>query len=311
VRSGVRNPDRDFMQAGEWNSDRHYLRGNGCFPRGEYNTRMADGVVSVGPQIRAWRQTRGLSQFELASRAGFSTRHVSFIETGRAQPSREAVLALGEVLDLSLRERNRLLECAGFARVFRETPLSADEMVHMRGMLQFILDRHLPYAAVALDRHSNLLLGNRAAGQFLPALIAPSLSAPPSNLLRATFHPEGSRRWIVNWPEVERHLLSHAERELSSVEDPIGAALLAEIRSYASASRATDFHSVSPRRSDLLLSIHIRMGELDLRLFSAIMTLGTPQDVTLQELRIETFFPADPESERCWLKNFAESAVVG
>jgi transcriptional regulator with XRE-family HTH domain len=270
---------------------------------------MVDAAISVGPRIRAWRQTRGLSQFELASRAGFSTRHVSFIETGRARPSREAVLALGEVLDLSLRDRNRLLEAAGFAHIFRETPLSADEMTHMRGKLQFILDRHLPYAAVALDRYSNILLENCAAGRFLQAVMSPSLIAPPSNLLRATFHPEGSRRWIVNWLEVEWHLLNQAERVLGSTDDSVGAALLAEIRGYASASEMANSHTAL-RPLDLLLPIHIRKGELDLRLFSAIMTLGTPQDVTLQELRIETYFPADQESELCWQKNFAESAPV-
>jgi transcriptional regulator with XRE-family HTH domain len=269
---------------------------------------MAEVATSVGPLIRAWRQTRGLSQFELAIRAGFSVRHVSFIETGRAQPSREAVLALGEVLDLSLRERNRLLESAGFAHVFRETPLSADELAHMRGMLQFILDRHLPYAAVALDRHSNLLLSNRAASQFLPTLISPELSARNNNILRGTFHPEGSRRWIVNWPEVERHLLSRAELDLGSAEDPVGAALLAEIRSYASALVAADSHT-PPRPGDVLLPIHIRMGDLDLRLFSTIMTLCTPHDVTLQELRVETYFPADQDSERCWQQNFGECAA--
>jgi transcriptional regulator with XRE-family HTH domain len=269
---------------------------------------MADAATSVGPRIRAWRQTRGLSQFELASRAGFSVRHVSFVETGRAQPSREAVLALGEVLDLPLRERNRLLEAAGFAHVFRETPLSADEMAHMRGMLQFILDRHLPYAAIVVDRHANCLLSNQAAGRFLPALISPELSARSNNVLRGTFHPEGSRRWIVNWPEVERHLLSHAELDLGSAEDPVGNALLAEIRSYVSATAAADSHQ-APRPGDLLLPIHIRMGDLDLRLFSSIMTFGTPQDVTLQELRIETFFPADQESERCWQRNFGDCAA--
>jgi transcriptional regulator with XRE-family HTH domain len=262
---------------------------------------------SVGPRFRAWRQTRGLSQFELASRAGFSVRHVSFIETGRSHPSRDAVLALAEVLDLPFRERNRLLEAAGFAHVFRETPLSADEMAHLRGMLQFILDRHLPYAAVVLDRHSTCLLGNRAAGQFLPTLISPALITTHNNLLRAVFHPEGVRRWIVNWPEVESHLLSRAERELSSTEDPAGAALIAEIRSYASASTVADSRA-APCAGDLLLPIHIRMGNLDLRLFSTIMTLGTPHDVTLQELRIETFFPADQNSERCWQQNFAEFA---
>jgi transcriptional regulator with XRE-family HTH domain len=269
---------------------------------------MADAAISAGPRIRAWRQTRGLSQFELASRAGFSVRHVSFIETGRAQPSREAVLALGEVLDLSLRERNRLLEAAGFAHIFRETPLSADQMAHMRGVLQFILDRHLPYAAIAVDRHWNLLLANYAASQFFPTLVSPALSSRNDNILRATFHPEGTRRWIVNWPEVERHLLSRADLEFSSADDPVGSALLAEIRSYASASTAADSHP-APRPGDLLLPIHIRKGDLDLRLFSTIMTLGTPQDVTLQELRIETFFPADQESERCWQQNFAMRAV--
>jgi len=136
-------------------------------------------------------------------------------------------------LDLPLRERNRLLEAAGFAHVFRETPLSADEMAHMRGMLEFILDRHLPHAAVAMDRYSNCLLSNWAASWFLPTLLSLELSARSNKILRGTFHPEGSRRWIVNWREVEWHLLSRAERELSSAEDPAGAALLAELRSYA------------------------------------------------------------------------------
>jgi transcriptional regulator with XRE-family HTH domain len=269
---------------------------------------MVTAPISVGPRIRAWRQTRGLSQFELASRAGFSVRHISFVETGRAQPSREAVLVLAEALDLPLRERNRLLESGGFANVFLETPLSADEMAHIRGMLQFILDRHLPYAAVALDRHWNLLLSNRAAGQFFRALVSPALSAAPNqlNVLRATFHPEGSRRWIVNWPEVERHLLSRAELDLGSAEDAVGTALLAEIRSYASASSAADSHTAL-RRGDLLLPIHIRMGDFDLRLFSTIMTLCRPHDVTLQELRVETWFPADQDSESCWQQNFGEA----
>ena len=266
---------------------------------------MGNLAISVGPQFRAWRQARGLSQFELASRAGFSARHLSFIETGRCHPSRDAVLALAEVLDLPFRERNRLLESAGFAHVFRETSLTADEMAHMRGLLQFILDRHLPYAAVVLDRHSTCLLGNRAAGRFLPMLISPLLFTTHNNFLRVVFHPEGVRRWIVNWPEVESNLLGRAERELSSADDSVGAELMAEIRRYADASRVSD----SPRRpnpGDLLLPIHIRQGDLDLRLFSAIMTLGTPHDVTLQELRIETFFPADEDSERCWRRNFGD-----
>jgi hypothetical protein len=172
-------------------------------------------------------------------------------------------------------------------------------------MLQFILDRHLPYAAVVLDRHSTCLLGNRAAGRFIPMLISPLLASAHNNFLRVVFHPEGVRRWIVNWPEVQSHLLRRAERELNSPDDPAGAELMAEIRGYASASTAAD-SSAGPNPGDLLLPIHIRMGDLDLRLFSAIMTLGTPHDVTLQELRIETFFPSDEESERCWRRHFGE-----
>jgi transcriptional regulator with XRE-family HTH domain len=269
---------------------------------------MANAATAVGPRICAWRQTCGLSQFELASRAGFSVRHVSFVETRRSQPSREALLALGEVLDLSLRECNRLLEAAGFAQVFRETALSADEMAHMRGVLQFILDRHLPYAAVAVDRHWNLLLGNHAASQFFTTWVSPALSARNHNVLRATFHPEGTRRWIVNWAEVEHYLLSRAELEFCSADDPVGSALLAEIRSYAGTSTVTDLHP-EPRPGDLLLPLQICKGDLDLRLFSAIMTLCRPRDVMLQELRIETFSPSDQESERSWQQHFGKCAV--
>ena len=265
---------------------------------------MADATTSIGPQIRGWRQTRGLSQFELANRAGFSVRHVSFIETGRANPSRAAMLALSEVLGLSLREQNRLLEAAGFARVFRETPLSADEMAYIRGKLQFILDRHLPYAAVVLDRYWNCLLMNQAATRFFKTLTSPALNDPKNKILRSTFNPEGTWRWIVNWPEVGRHLLSHAEVAFGSAEDSVGTALLAEIRSYPSVSAASD---TAPHPGDLLLPIHLRMGGLDLRLFSTIMTLCRPQDVTLQELRIETWFPADQISERCWQQQFVRT----
>jgi transcriptional regulator with XRE-family HTH domain len=264
----------------------------------------------VGSRLRAWRQSRGWSQFDLAMRAGFSSRHLSFVETGRTQPSRDAVLALAEALDMPLRERNRLLESAGFAHVYRETPLTADEMTQVRGLLQVILDRQLPYSAVAIDRHSTCLVGNRAAGQLLSRVVAPSLLTKNANFLRVTFHPEGVRRWIVNWPDVEAHLLRRAERELGAADDPEGQALLAEIRRYSPAPVA----SPPPGRlhtHDLLLPIHIRHPEVELRLFSTIMTLGTPHDVTLQELRIETFFPADEASERCWAQLLTAGSQSG
>jgi transcriptional regulator with XRE-family HTH domain len=243
-----------------------------------------------------------MSQFDLAMHAGFSARHVSFIETGRTQPSRQALLVLAEALDIPLRERNRLLEAGGFAHVYRQTPLGDDEMTHMRGVLQFILDRHHPYAAAVLDRYSNYIMGNAASEQLVRTLVDPSLLTERVNYLRITFHPLGARRWIVNWSELSRHLLERTQRELGlTKDDPMGAAFLDELRGYDGSEgsrRSPDAGDVA----DLLVPIHVKKGELEFRLFCTFMTLGTPQDVTLQELRIETFFPADEASERVWKK---------
>ena len=153
---------------------------------------------AIGPLLREWRAARGMSQLALAMRAGFSSRHVSFIETGRTQPSRQALLDLAEALDVPLRERNRLLEAGGYAQMYRHTPLAADEMAHVRGVLQFILDRHAPYAAIVLDRYGNCLMGNAASRRLLALLVDPSLMTTHANHLRMVFHPLGARRWIVN-----------------------------------------------------------------------------------------------------------------
>jgi transcriptional regulator with XRE-family HTH domain len=241
-----------------------------------------------------------MSQLDLALRAGFSARHVSFIETGRSQPSREALLALAEVLNVPLRERNRLLEAGGYAQVFTSTPLDAGEMTHVRGVLQFILDRHEPYAAVVLDRYANLVMANASSSRLLVPFVDASLLAPPVNYLRLVFHPLGARRFIVNWEDVAHHLLFRAEEELGhAASDDDAAALLRELRSYDGGTLRA-FRPRTIRPADLLLPVHLRRDNLELRLFSTIMSLGTPRDVTLQELRIETFFPADEASERVW-----------
>jgi transcriptional regulator with XRE-family HTH domain len=253
----------------------------------------------VGQLLRDWRATRGMSQLDLAMQAGFSARHVSFIETGRTQPSRQALLVLAETLEIPLRERNRLLEAGGYAHVYSQTPLAAEEMGHIRGVLQFILDRHNPYAAVVLDRYANCVMGNGASARLLEAVVDPSLITAGANLLRMVFHPLGARRGIANWDEVSRHLLARAERELGSAkDDQTAAALLTELRGYAGEIPGQRLAALSA--GDLLLPIHIRTSALELRLFSTIMTLGTPKDVTLQEMRIETFFPADEASEKAW-----------
>lgn len=259
-------------------------------------------VTAVGRLLRQWRTTRGMSQLDLALRAGFSTRHLSFIETGRSQPSRQALLVLAETLDVPLRERNQLLEAGGFADVYRETALDAAEMAHVRGVLQFILDRHAPYPAVVLDRYATCLMGNEASRRLIASVVDPSLIVEHANFLRLAFHPLGARRFIVNWDEVAHHLLGRAERELASpVGDPRAAALLDELRAYAGPGAAgATTRGAASLAGDLLLPIHVRRDGVELRLFSTIMTLGTPRDVTLQELRIETFFPADEASEAVW-----------
>src|SRR5262245_13946969 len=228
----------------------------------------------VGRLLRDWRMVRGMSQLDLALHAGFSARHVSFVETGRTQPSRHALLTLAESLEIPLRERNRLLEAAGYAHVYRQTPLAAGEMAHVRGVLEFILERHMPYGAVVHDRYSNCIMGNGAAAQLMAAIVDPSLFTENMNYLRVAFHPLGARRWIVNWDEVSRHLLTRAERELGSITDDATAAnLLAELRRYAGPAvrQRTDAHL---RAADLLLPVHIKKDDLELRLFSTLMTLG-------------------------------------
>jgi transcriptional regulator with XRE-family HTH domain len=268
-------------------------------------------TTPLGHLLREWRSARGLSQLDLAMRAGFSARHVSFIETGRTQPSRQALLVLAETLDVPLRERNKLLEAGGYAHIYKQTPLAAEAMRHVRGVLEFILQRHEPYGAIVLDTYSNLLMANGPAAALMGSLVDPSLMTPaqpgaaaaPPNVLRLVFHPLGSQRFIVNRHEVLPQLLARAEREMGELSgDETARALLAELRGYVALAcvGAGGDTRASPRAlnaADLLLPVHFRINGIDLRIFSTIMTLGTPQDVTLQELRIETFFPADPESE--------------
>jgi hypothetical protein len=236
--------------------------------------------------------------------SGFSARHVSFLESGRAQPSREALEVLSEALDVPLRERNRLLVAAGFAPRYRHTPLAASEMAPVRHVLQFVLDRYLPYAAVVLDRYSNCVMGNGASGRLLARFVDPSLLTGHANHLRVVFHPLGLGRVIVNREEVYRHLWRRAERELGEFEgDAVADAMLAELRSYAESASTTtdtsaDSSTVAP--ASLLLPIHIRSADVELRLFTTLMTFGSPQDVTLEELRVEAFFPADKASEEQW-----------
>ena len=191
------------------------------------------------------------------------------------------------------------------AQVYRQTPLAAEDMSHIRGVLQFILNRHRPYAAVVLDRYSTCLMGNGASARRLAAVVNPSLISEHANHLRMVFHPLGARRCIVNGDAVSRHLLARAQRELKAANDDAAAALLAELQGYAGPDRGAR-STAAVSAADSAPALHLNVDGVELRLFSTIMTLGTPQDVTLQELRVETFFPADAASEKAWAQLTAE-----
>jgi transcriptional regulator with XRE-family HTH domain len=257
---------------------------------------------SFGMLLREWRQVRQMSQLRLAEAAEVSTRHISFIETGRSTPSREMVLVLASALDLPLRERNTLLGAAGFAAVYRETDYGAPEMSQVARALGFLLDRHEPYGASVLDGSWNILRVNRGGmrmiGWFLDEPLPPEVAA---NAMRILFHPRGLRRFIVNWEELAAAMIERLHREVSL---GAGRQLLDEILGYPDMPGRFS----RPRLGEtpqVVLSLHMRKRDLDLRMFTTLTTLGTPLDVTAQELRIESYFPADQPTEE-WVRSLEE-----
>jgi transcriptional regulator with XRE-family HTH domain len=254
---------------------------------------------AAGRLLRAWRLTRGVSQMDLALDAGISTRHLSFIETGRSRPSQEVILLLAQALDVPLRQRNGILEAAGFARVYPETGLDAPEMASVRQMLAQVLARQEPFGALVSDLHWNIVMANRVSAAMIGRLVHPDLLAmQPMNHLKLIFDPRGLRRHLVNWPEVAKALVGRIHREVLALprEHP-AAALLAEVLSYPEVPKAWRTPDLAEPVAPLM-TLHIRGEGMDLRLFTTVATLGTPHDVTLQELRIETFVPADAETEK-------------
>jgi transcriptional regulator with XRE-family HTH domain len=250
-------------------------------------TALAVADSSFGTMLRSWRAARRLSQLELASAAGVSSRHLSFIETGRSRPSREMVVHLAEQLDIPLRERNTLLTAAGFAPLYRETALSAPEMEQARNAIDLVLRSH-PYPAIAVDRRWDLVNTNDKALVILEGLDE-SLLGPPTNVYRVSLHPDGLASRIENFDEYADHLLSRLQHQVSVSADPDLVELLEEMRGYVG--RRHPIAHIAP--SQVLLPIRVRLGDQVLSLMSTITVFGTPVDITLAELAIETFFPAD------------------
>jgi transcriptional regulator with XRE-family HTH domain len=244
--------------------------------------------ITFGDRLRAWRMRRRLSQMQLANEAGVSARHLSFLETGRSRPSRELVLHLAEHLDVPLRDRNTLLVSAGFAPTYRETPLEEAPMTPVRHALDALLRSHEPYPAVVVDRTWNVVAANRPTLMLIEG-IAPELLQPPVNIMRISLHPDGLAPRVINYDEYRAHLLTRLARQVHITGDESLAALYDEVRAYAD-----DGHEPTGAEPiDVVLPLRLRSPHGELVLFSTIAVFGTPVDITLDELAIESFFPAD------------------
>jgi transcriptional regulator with XRE-family HTH domain len=241
-----------------------------------------------GDLLRHWRQLRRLSQMELALEAEISTRHLSFIETGRSRPSRAMVLSLADRLDIPLRERNVLLAAAGFAPVFSQRALDDPELAAARRAIELVLKGHEPFPALAVDRHWTLMLMNDAVAPLLEG-VSETLLKPPVNVLRLSLHPEGLAPRIANLAEWRAHLLERLRRQVELSADAVLIALMGELRGYPA--------PPSGRQADpyggVLVPLRLKMGTGELRFFSTTTVFGTPIDVTLSELALESFYPAD------------------
>jgi transcriptional regulator with XRE-family HTH domain len=246
-----------------------------------------------GELLREWRDRRRLSQLELALEADVSTRHLSFVETGRSMPSREMVLRLAEHLDLPLRERNHLLLAAGYAPAYAETPVDSPRMTAVRTAVRQLLTAHEPYPAVVVDRGWNLVDANASITLFT-AGIAPELMTPPANVLRMSLHPGGMASRIVNLGEWRGHLLGRLRRQVALTMDPGLSQLYAELRGYPCDQPEPEVELPGP--GDLFVPLRVRHEDSELAFFSTVATFGTPVDVTVAELVIESFYPADPET---------------
>ncbi|WP_329047573.1 helix-turn-helix transcriptional regulator [Amycolatopsis sp. NBC_01488] len=241
----------------------------------------------VGELLREWRDRRRISQLDLAISADISTRHLSFVETGRSRPSRDMVLRLGEHLDVPLRERNRLLLAAGFAPAYTENALGSPEMAAVRKAVRQLLASHEPYPAAVVDRNWNLVDANAATGLFVAGIPAELTT----NVLRATLHPDGMAPHVRNLGEWRAHLLGRLRRQVSQTADPGLAGLLDELRGYPCDQPVPEVEVPGP--GDIFVPLKFRHEGTDLTFFSTVATFGTPLDVTVAELVIESFFPAD------------------
>lgn len=244
-----------------------------------------------GDHLRSWRQRRRLSQFDLAADADISTRHLSFVETGRANPSREMVLRLTARLDVPLRERNTLLVAAGYAPMYRDAPLDDPALVSAKQAVQVMLDCHEPYPALAVDRHWNMVAANRTV-PLLMTQVDPSLLQGPINVLRLSLHPLGLAPQILNLLQWRAHLFERLGHQIAATADTGLAALLVELRALPVPAKASHM-TVEGEHAGLVMPLLFQTTAGVLSFISTTTVFGMPMNVTVQELALETFFPMD------------------
>jgi transcriptional regulator with XRE-family HTH domain len=243
-------------------------------------------------RLVSWRKRRGLSQLQLALAADCSQRHVSFLELGRTKPSREMVLRLAAALDVPLRPANEMMLAAGYAPVWNETSLDAQALAPIRDALDHMLRQQEPFPAVVVDRRWNVLQANKGAAALVEYLVGPLAPGAALNLADALVAPDALRPHLVNWTEVVRYFLRSVEADAAADGTAETAALLQRLLGYEGV-RSALAPAAPVAVEGPVLPMHFRKGGTVLRLFTTIATLGTPQDITLQELRIESFFPMD------------------
>ncbi|HET9547912.1 MAG TPA: helix-turn-helix transcriptional regulator [Desertimonas sp.] len=246
----------------------------------------------VGTLLKEWREDRRRSQLDLALDVGVSTRHLSFVETGKARPSPELVLALAEHLDVPLCERNTLLLAAGYAPRYHHTPLDSEAMASVRAALGQLIRAHDPYPATVVDRHWNLVMANEGALTLVSG-IAAHLLAPPLNTYRAALHPDGMAPLIENLAEWSHHLLVTLDRQVAATRDPELRALLNEVAAYPNIAALDTTWRIRSNVPTVVTPLRLRVGDAMQSWFSTNMLIGTPADITLDELHIELFHPAD------------------
>jgi transcriptional regulator with XRE-family HTH domain len=256
---------------------------------------MIQANTSVGALVRTWRLQRGLSQLDLAVEAEISQKHLSFIESGRSTPSRDMVLQLAEHLDVPLRERNAMLLAAGFAPIFRDRPLTDPALARAVATIERLLKAHEPYPALTVDRHWNMVSANSAVPPLFAA-VDPELMKPPVNVLRVSLHPRGLAPLIVNLTEWRMHLIERLRRQIRTVRDPMLDALLRELTAYSTSSAHSASHLPSTAADDVAVPLKLRTHGGVLSFLSTVTVFGTAVEITLSELSLEAFYPADPET---------------